>query len=379
MTYFVIGAGLFGCVVAEQLANVHNENVVLVEKRQHIGGNCFADIDRETGIEVHRYGSHIFHTGRREVFEYLSQFTPLSSYRHRVRTMYKGRSYSIPVNLGTITAFFDHAGAGISPSDAMRIVGRRSDKELGKCSNFEEYAVALIGKRLYDALYKGYTRKQWGREPEELPASIAKRLPFRTDYDTEYFDDRWQGIPETGYATWFETMTASSRIEKRLSTSYDDVRAEIPSDAAVVYTGAPDALFGYEFGELEWRSLDFEFFRLGVSDFQGIAVMNYANADIPFTRIHEFKHYAHKKSPARMCGSTIICAEYPRAYKSGGDAYYPVNDAKNLAIFASYREKAEQAHIHLGGRLGSYRYLNMDETIAEALTLVHSLTGRALQ
>lgn len=374
MTYFVIGAGLFGCVVAERLANVHNENVVLVEKRAHIGGNCHADIDKETGIEVHRYGSHIFHTDNREVYEYLKQFTSLSSYRHRVRTMYRGHSYSMPVSLDTLNAFFGCVPE-MTPREALAFFGSCREDAGGQAGgNFEQCAIARVGLPLYEALYRGYTKKQWGCSPSEIPAVVAKRLPFRSDYDTEYFDDRWQGIPEIGYAAWFASMTGSQRIEKRLGTAYADIRGEIPSDAVVIYTGMPDELFDYACGELAWRSLDFKFVHLNVGDFQGIAVMNYADECVPHTRIHEFKHYAWKTSPARLCDSTIVCYEYPKAYTRGGEAYYPINDEKNNAIFSRYREKAEQIRIHLGGRLGSYRYLNMDQTIAEALGLVVRMT-----
>lgn len=375
MKFFVVGAGIWGSVMAERLASVLKAEVVVLEKRGHIGGNCHSWLDPETGIECHGYGSHIFHTSLPEVWEYMGHFMELTPYRHKVLTTYKGKVYLLPINLFTINEFYD---SSFSPSEAEHFLNQeRTDTSVSCPTNLEEKALSLIGRPLYEAFIKNYTHKQWKRNPKDLPASIIERLPFRTNYNLDYFNDTWQGVPKSGYFSLFKKMLSHQNITIRLNCDYASVQQEIPSDAMVLYTGKPDEFFQFKYGALEWRSLRFEWDSLHIRDFQGTAVMNYADLDVPFTRIHEFKHYHPEWTAAFQGGKTVICREYPTKYQPDMEAYYPVNDEGNNALYARYaREAAQIPHLIFGGRLGSYRYMNMDQTVADALRMFDHLYQR---
>lgn len=366
MNYFVIGAGIWGCVIAERIASQLNEPVTLVERRGHIGGNCYSEIDAETGIECHRYGSHIFHTSIPEVAEYIGNFCKLTNYRHKVLTRHKGHVYFMPINLATINDFY---GLDLTPAEAGEFIEAEIKRDYNpNPANLEEKAISLIGRPLYEAFIKEYTAKQWEREPADLPAFIINRLPFRLNYDVGYFNDPVQGVPLEGYKKMFESILANPNIRLELNTDFKSVAGMIPADALVFYSGMPDELFDFKHGRLDWRSLHFEWERLPVRDFQGTTVMNYADIDVPYTRIHEFKHYHPERKQLYDSGQTVICREYPRTYSQEKEAYYPVNDAKNMDIYQKYRQEAgKNPNLVLGGRLGAYKYWDMDKAIADAL------------
>lgn len=367
MRYFIIGAGFWGSVMAERVATVLREPVTVVERRSHIGGNCHSSFDEETGIECHRYGSHIFHTTDRRVWDYITKFTEFNAYQHKVLTKHQGRVFQMPINLSTINDFY---GRTLSPTEARTFLdGEIARSRIENPANLEEKAVSLIGRPLYEAFIRGYTAKQWEHDPKDLPASIITRLPFRTSYDTRYFDAPWQGLPLEGYHKVFENLLANPLIEVKLNTSLESVRDSIPADSPVIYTGMPDHLFGCRYGRLEWRSLDFEWETLPEADHQGTAVMNYADQDVPYTRVHEFKHYHPERREPFALGKTVICREYSKTYRDEKDeAYYPVNDEANNALYRRYVEEAgKDPRLVLGGRLGAYRYWDMDRAIANAL------------
>ena len=366
MKYFIIGSGIWGTVIAERIASEMNEQVMVVDKRDHIGGNCHSSLDEETGIECHRYGSHIFHTSLPEVWEYLSLFGEFTSYRHKVLITHGGKVYAMPINLFTINAFY---GKNFSPAEAEAFLAAAIARDhIEHPANLEEKAISLIGRPLYEAFIKNYTHKQWDRNPRDLPAAIINRLPFRTCYHMDYFNDTWQGVPKDGYFGLFKNMLKHPNITVRLNCDYAAIRNEIPSDGMVIYTGMPDQLFDYKYGELEWRSLRFEWETLNTRDFQGTTVMNYADLDAPYTRMHEFKHYHPERMEPFNKEKTVICREYPATYSKGDEAYYPVNDERNNTLYIRYAEEAAKTpRLILGGRLGSYRYWDMDKAIANAL------------
>ncbi len=363
--YFIIGAGIWGCVMAERIAAVLKQPVVIVEKRSHIGGNCHSSLDEATGIECHRYGSHIFHTSLPEVWNYITRFSGFTSYQHKVFTTHAGKVYTMPINLGTINAFY---GKNLSPSEAGEFLKREIARDrIEEPANLEEKAVSLIGRPLYEAFIRGYTAKQWECDPRQLSAGIISRLPFRTNYNANYFNDVWQGVPREGYFKLFENILDDPLITVILNTSFTDFRQQIPSGSVVFYTGMPDELFNYEYGALEWRSLCFEWETRDVRDFQGTSVMNYADEDVPYTRVHEFKHFHPERTEPFLLNKTVICREFSRTWKTGDEPYYPINNDRNNALYAKYAKRAEQEGIILGGRLGAYRYWDMDKAIANAL------------
>ena len=354
----VVGSGIFGSVVAERLAADAGRDVIVLEKRSHVGGNSYSETDPETGIEVHRYGSHIFHTKSEKVFAYISRFARLNAYRHKVLTTSSGRVYAMPISLMTINAFF---GKNLRPSEVDAFLADSTEKyRAAEPANLEEKAVSLIGEDLYRAFIRGYTAKQWGRDPKELPAEIITRLPVRHNYNTDYFNDPYQGIPLEGYGKLFEKLLDHPKIHTFLNTDYFDVRDVIPDSAEIL---------DYKYGHLEWRSLRFEWERFDVEDRQGTAVMNYADEDVPWTRIHEFKHY-HPERPAFTSGKTVLCKEFPAAWKPGDEAYYPINNGRNRKLYEKYADEiARRPGWHLGGRLGAYQYWDMDKAIEKALEL----------
>ena len=367
--FVIVGAGFFGATVAERLAS-QGYKILVNEKRDHIGGNSYSEIDPETGIEVHKYGSHIFHTSNKDVWEYLHRFTRFNDYRHTVWTKYNGKTYSLPINLGTINAFY---GVDLKPFEVTPFL----DKERGKehydhPKNLEEQAISLIGRPLYEAFIKGYTRKQWEKDPTELPASIIRRLPVRQNYNNRYFDDEFEGIPIDGYGKLFERMLEHPNITIQLNTDWKSIREEVQGQIPVVFTGPIDAYFDYCYGALEWRALEFVKEIHPVADYQGTSVVNYADGIVPWTRIHEFRHY-HPERGYRA-DTTMVFKEFSGNAEKNGEPSYPVNTERNKKILGKYQEKAAGLkNVRFGGRLGEYRYLDMDDAVASALKAVTGL------
>lgn len=363
---YIVGAGLFGSVFAERCANVLHLPVTVIDKRAHIGGNCYSETDLETGVEYHKYGSHIFHTSNKEVWEYITSFSEFNHYCHRVYTVFGGEVFPMPINLGTINQFYRKA---MSPIDARKLIHDEIIKEkLDFPENLEEKAISLIGRPLYEAFFRGYTIKQWEKEPYELAADIITRLPIRYNYDNRYFSDIYEGIPVCGYGELFAKILDNPLIEVLLNTSWEDFKCNVKSDDVVIYTGAIDAFFLYELGSLEWRTIDFEIERYSYPDYQGTTVMNFADANVPYTRIHEFKHY-HPERPDT--GKTIIFKEYSRFAKREDELYYPVFTGRNQQLFDAYSCLATKQvpNVVFCGRLGQFKYFDMDDTIAEALNM----------
>ena len=362
--YIVVGAGIYGSVIANRIASVLNEDVLLIEKRDHIGGNCYSRIDEETGIEYHCYGSHIFHTSDESVWKFISQFADFTNYRHKVLAISGGKAYFMPINLKTLSDVYQRA---ITPAEASDLLAGEG-KDAGSAGNLEEKAIALVGKTLYEKFIRGYTAKQWEKSPRDLPPDIISRLPVRTTYSIDYFDDLYQGVPRDGYFRMFEKLLSNPRIHVMLDTGFQSVRGSISPETKIVYTGKIDEYFDYVYGNLEWRSLQFEYETHQVRDYQGTTVVNYTDADIPYTRIHEFKHFHPERRTVFESNRTLICKEYPKTWNKDREAYYPVNTKANQELLERYRMLARQSpNTIFGGRLGCYRYWDMDKAILAAL------------
>jgi UDP-galactopyranose mutase len=363
----VVGSGFFGLTIAEQCATDLGIRVLVIERRGHLGGNAYSEPEPETGIEVHRYGAHLFHTSNTRVWDYATRFTAFTGYQHRVFSAYKGRVYPMPINLGTICEYF---GRLMSPDDARALVAEQSAEVApGTAANLEQKAVSLIGRPLYEAFIRGYTYKQWQTDPAELPAEIITRLPVRYTFDNRYFSDTFQGLPVDGYTAWLTRMADHPNIEVRLNTEFADLRASAVGQVPVVYTGPLDAYFGFAAGDLGWRTLDFEQEVLPTGDFQGTSVMNYADEDVPYTRIHEFRHF-HPERDWYPDDKTVIMREYSRFAGRGDEPYYPINTAEDRARLLTYRELADaEQGVLFGGRLGTYQYLDMHMAIGAALSM----------
>jgi UDP-galactopyranose mutase len=363
----VAGSGFFGLTVAERCASELGLRVLVLERRDHLGGNAYSERDPETGIEVHRYGAHLFHTSNERVWDYVNRFTSFTPYQHRVYSIYKDRVYPMPINLGTICEYF---GRALSPTQARALVAEQA-AEIDEPRNLEEKAISLIGRPLYEAFIRGYTAKQWQTDPKDLPAEIITRLPVRYTFDNRYFNDRYEGLPRDGYAAWLERMAGHKRIEVRLETDFFDVKDELADSVPVVYTGPLDRYFDYAEGDLGWRTLDFQREVVPVGDFQGAPVMNYADEDVPWTRILEFRHFhPEREYPADR---TVIVREYSRAANRADEPYYPVNTPQNRQTMLRYRARAaRERNVLFGGRLGTYRYLDMHMAIASALGMVEN-------
>lgn len=364
----VVGSGFFGLTIAERAATQLDKRVLVLDRRDHIGGNAYSEAEPETGIEVHRYGAHLFHTSNKRVWDYVNQFTDFTGYQHRVFTIYQSRVYPMPVNLATICEYF---GRYMSPDEAKALVAEQASEIDSKdASNLEEKAVSLIGRPLYEAFVRGYTAKQWQTDPTELPPGIIARLPVRYNFNNRYFNDTYEGLPVDGYTAWLERMADHPNIEVRLATDYFDVRDQLPT-VPVIYTGPLDKYFDYSEGELGWRTLDFESEVVDTGDFQGTSVMNYADLDVPFTRIHEFRHF-HPERDYRT-DKTVIFREYSRFAERGDEPYYPINTAEDRAKLDRYRELARKEtanhKVLFGGRLGTYKYLDMHMAIGSALSM----------
>ena len=373
----VAGAGLWGCTVARVLAEA-GRRVLVLEKRAAVGGNVRCEIDSETGIEVHTYGSHIFHTHLDDVWNFVNRFITFNGYQHKVLARYEDKTYFLPLGLALVNQFY---GLNLTPSELPAFIAKEaagSKEEVGL--NFETQAISFIGRPLYEAFIREYTRKQWGMDPRELSADIIRRLPVRASYDVNYFSDYRQGIPLTGYNSLFDGLLDHSNISVECNAEYalGEIRlagGEVygTEGAPVFYSGPIDALFGYKFGPLPWRSLRFERERVAVQDYQGTSVVNYTGADVPFTRIHEFKHYHPEDAKVMGSASTIICREYPQTWALGDEPYYPVDTPASRELLALYQaEAAKQANLIVGGRLGGYRYYDMDRAIGNALETVRS-------
>jgi UDP-galactopyranose mutase len=362
----VVGSGLFGLTVAERIASETSKRVVIVEKRSDIGGNAFSYLDPTTGIEIHKYGSHLFHTSNEKVWEYVNRFTKFTDYRHRVFTKHNGAVYSMPINLHTLSIFF---GQDLDPSEARDLIKNKSETKSEKFSSFEEKAISLLGFEIYEAFFKNYTLKQWQTDPNLLPSEVFSRLPIRYNFNTDYFNDTRQGLPVNGYQSWFSKMVEFSNIDILLDTDFFELRKIVDIEAKlVIYTGPIDRYFNYCHGELSWRTLDFEFEWIKVDDFQGTSVMNYADFPPKYTRIHEFKHLHPERKYLK--DSTVIAREFSRQAERSDEPYYPINSPQDRQKLALYRnEIAKENGVLFGGRLGSYQYLDMHMAIASALNM----------
>ena len=369
---FVVGSGFFGLTIAERVAGQLGKRVLVLERRRHIGGNAYSEPEPQTGIEVHKYGAHLFHTSNKRVWDYVNQFTDFTGYRHRVFAMHNGQAYQFPMGLGLVSQFF---GRYFSPAEARELIaGQASEIETGDAQNLEEKAISLIGRPLYEAFVKGYTQKQWQTDPKKLPAGNITRLPVRYTFNNRYFNDTYEGLPADGYTAWLQNMAADERIEVRLDTDWFDVRDELRAanpDAPVVYTGPLDRYFDYADGRLGWRTLDFEVEVVPTGDFQGTAVMNYNDLDVPYTRIHEFRHFHPERD--YPTDKTVIMREFSRFASDDDEPYYPINTEADRALLAAYRDRARAetaaAKVLFGGRLGTYQYLDMHMAIASALNM----------
>ncbi|MCT1716979.1 UDP-galactopyranose mutase [Dermabacter hominis] len=367
----IVGSGLFGLTLADRAAREHGAKVTVIDNRPHIGGNAYSEIDPETGIEVHKYGAHLFHTSNTRVWEYVNTFTSFTNYVHRVYTNHKGIVYPMPINLGTINQFFN---AAMTPDEARVLIAEQAGEFAGQDpENLNDKGISLIGRPLYEAFIKHYTGKQWQTDPKDLPASIIKRLPVRYTYDNRYFNDTYEGLPTNGYTAWLENMADHPNIEVKLGVDYFDEsqpfnKKDVRGQLSVVYTGPVDRYFDYELGELKWRTIDLESETLDTGDFQGTSVMNYADESVPYTRIIEPRHFHPERDYAK--DKTIIMREYSRFASREDEPYYPVNSADDRSTLLEYRERAEAEPATLfGGRLGTYQYLDMHMAIGAALSM----------
>ena len=356
--YLIVGAGLFGSVFAHE-ATAKGKKVLVIDKRDHIAGNIYT---RETqGINVHVYGAHIFHTSDEKVWDYVNRFARFNNYINCPVARYKNEIYNMPFNMNT----FSKMWGVITPAEAKaKIEEQRKEAGITEPKNLEEQALSLVGRDIYEKLVKGYTEKQWGRRATELPAFIIKRLPVRFIYDNNYFNDRYQGIPEGGYTQICEKMLEGAEV--RLNVDYFANKSELDALAdKVLFTGMIDKYYGYRYGELEYRSLRFETETLDCENYQGNAVVNYTEYEVPYTRIIEHKHFEFGKQPV-----TVVTREYPATWKKGDEPYYPVNNERNDTLYTKYKALADaEGRVIFGGRLGMYKYYDMDDTIAAALAL----------
>ena len=349
----VVGAGIWGCTVARRLAEA-GRRVLVLEKRGFVGGNVRCEVDEETGIEIHKYGSHIFHTHIPEVWEFVNRFVKFNGYQHKVLARHKGKTYFLPLGLALINKFF---GVELKPGE---VADYMSDD--------------AHAKAVFDAFFRGYTSKQWGKPPEDIDPSIIKRVPVRANYDVNYFNDYNQGIPLTGYNSLFERLLDHANITVRTNAMFrlEEDKFLVDGDqlpkVPVCYSGPIDALFGYKFGALPWRTLRFETEKLPIKDFQGTAVVNYTETSVPYTRIHEFKHYHPEDTKVMNMAQTVIMREYSAAWNPGDEPYYPIDTIDSRDLLVCYQtEAAKIPKLIVGGRLGGYKYYDMDKSIDAAL------------
>ena len=352
--YLIVGAGLFGAVFAYE-ASQKGKRCLVIDRRTHVGGNVFCE--EIQGINTHKYGAHVFHTNDKEVWEYINRFAELNRFTNSPIANYKGEIYNLPFNMNTFYQLW-----GVTTPDAAREIINKQRAGIVHPANLEEQAISIVGTDIYEKLIKGYTEKQWGRKCSDLPAFIINRLPVRFTFDNNYFNDRYQGIPIGGYNQIIEKMLERCDVKIGVDFFSDDSRYRFIADK-IVYTGMIDEFYGYCYGALEYRSLDFESVVLDMPDYQGNAVVNFTSDDVPYTRIIEHKHFEFGTQK-----NTVITREYPMEWEPGGEPYYPVNDAKNASLYSKYRLLAErEKNVTFGGRLGTYRYLDMWQVVSEAL------------
>ena len=365
LDYVIVGAGMYGSVFARCVAEA-GQRALIVDRRPHIAGNCYSE--QVDGVEVHRYGPHIFHTRDPQIWAFVNRFAEFNHYRHRGLVRHGARLFSFPINLMTL-----HQVWGVStPLEARRRL--EAVREAASDDNLESWVVGQIGRELYELFIQGYTTKQWGRDPSELPASIIKRIPIRLTWDDDYFDDDYQGIPVDGYARMFENMLDHPNIRVETGVDFFAERRELEAAAPhVVYSGKIDEFFEYRYGELDYRSLRFQTTR-ATGDFQGAAIVNYADRNVPYTRIVEHKHFAMRESER-----TVVTYEYPQPYQQGREAFYPVRDWRSVQIYQRYRRLADQGSVMIGGRLGSYQYFDMHQVIGQAMVAAERVLGQSRQ
>ncbi|MBQ3352788.1 UDP-galactopyranose mutase [Candidatus Saccharibacteria bacterium] len=373
--YLVVGAGIFGATVAERLASA-GKKVLVIERRPHLAGNIYSYTDEETGIEIHKYGSHIFHTETDEVWDYITKFTEFNDYTHTVDTRHEGKLYPMPINLDTVNLLY---GMDMDAGEAEKFVAeeaRRDSEKYGikEPKNFEEKGISLVGEKLYTAFLKNYTEKQWNTAAKNLSVDLLSRIPVRFSHDNRYFmTAKHQGIPKDGYTKIVENMLNSENIEVKLNVDFKDIKDEISGDTKIVYCGQVDELFDYELGVLPWRSLRFE--EEKTEEGLGEAVINEADKDVPYTRAHDYKYYQIHQPEVIKQRISYVAREYPADFKKGGEAYYPVNNEESAELYEKYVKlmKERYPNMILGGRLGAYQYWDMDKAIKNALELVGGL------
>lgn len=360
--YLVVGAGLFGSVFAHEAVK-RGKKCLVIDRRPHVGGNIYTE--ETAGIQVHKYGAHIFHTSNKEIWDYVNQFAEFNNYINSPVAVYKDELYNLPFNMNTFSKMWNIR----TPKEAKAIIAEQiASLDIKEPANLEEQALSLVGKDVYEKLVKGYTEKQWGRDCKELPAFIIRRLPLRFTYDNNYFNDRYQGIPIGGYTAMIDQLLEGSEIRTGVDFLKERDSYEKLADR-VIYTGMIDEYYGYRLGALEYRSVRFETEILDCDNYQGNAVVNYTEREIPYTRIIEHKHFDFGKQE-----KTVISREYPSEWRVGDEPYYPVNDRKNSELYAKYQKlAAEDRKVIFGGRLGSYKYYDMDRVIGAALELVFKL------
>lgn len=357
----IVGAGFSGAVIAERLSQNKNMNITVIDERTHIGGNCYSERDFETNVMVHKYGPHIFNTDNKAVWDYINQFCEMMPFINRVKAIYNGQVYSLPINLHTINQFFCK---NLNPKEAEIFIVQQAKSDITEPQNLEEQALKFIGKDLYEAFFYGYTKKQWGCEPTELPASILKRLPIRFNYNDNYYENAFQGIPKEGYTAIFEKMLTRRNIQVLLNTKFDN-SFNIDEYNHVFYTGAIDSFFQFKYGRLSYRTVYFEKHETE-GDFQGNAVINYSDLQVPYTRIHEHKHF----TPWEHHERTIYFKEFSKETDKNDIPYYPKRLLEDMEIYEKYRTEAEGiVNVTFLGRLATYRYMDMHHVIGEALNI----------
>lgn len=370
--FLIIGSGFYGSVLAERISNILNKKVIIIDKRNHIGGNCFSAVDKKTKIEYHKYGTHIFHTSSEKVWKYISNFCSLNSYRHQVLSNYKGKIYQLPINLETINSFFKK---NFNPSEAEKFLKEKTKKYIKKeYRNFEEKAYSQIGPELYKAFIKDYSEKQWGKDPKKLPSTIFNRLPLRYNYCEDYFlNCKYQGIPDSGYTNIFEKLLSAKNIKIVKNKKFNLLQNEYNVKYFTIYTGPLDELFNYKLGKLEWRSLKFHKEISNINDFQGTSVINFPEKKYQYTRIHEPKHLHTEREYTQK--KTLIIKEFPDINPK--EPYYPINTSKNRELHRKYKELANKIKkFDFGGRLADYAYYDMDMTIAAALVKFEKIKNK---
>lgn len=371
----IVGAGLFGIVAAERLSE-SGKSVLLIERRNHIGGNCYDTIDEKTNIRFHKYGPHIFHINNKYIIDYIKKFTTYKEYFHKVLSIYKDKIYPIPINLQTINDFFC---VRLKPFEVRDFLQRKIEKEhLTTPVNLEEKIISLIGRELYTAFFEEYTIKQWGKHPRLLPPSIINRIPFRDNYFDCYYQKKYYFMPIPGFTEMFSSMLKNKSVDIIYNFDFNKERYKLPYSDYIIYTGAIDEYFDYQYGKLEYRSLQFEYEYQNYYDFQGISVINYPELRYNFTRICEPKHFYKEKWHTYSNDFTLIIKEYPKNFNSG-ERYYPICDDVNTKILQKYKLAAQQLkNVYFGGRLGEFKYYDMEDTISSALNLSEKINNKYL-